>query len=116
MQEQAARRLRVYTGERQRWHGHSVVQEIVQRARAHGMAGATVVHGVEGYGGHSKVHSLHPFSLSADLPVVVEVVDVPERIDDFLPQVLEVVDRGMVTVDQVRAVFLRRSPSARRHG
>ncbi len=114
MQEQAARRLRIYTGERQRWRGHSTVHEIVRRAREQGMAGATVVHGVEGYGAHSRVHSLHPFSLSVDLPVVVEIIDAPDRIDAFLPQVLEVVERGMVTVDEVRAVFLRRSPPARR--
>ncbi len=116
MQERAARRLRVYTGERQRWRAHGTAQEVVRRARAAGLAGATVVRGVEGYGAHSQVHSLHPFSLSADLPVVVEIVDLPERIDAFVPQVLEVVERGMVTVDDVRAVFLRRATTARRRG
>jgi PII-like signaling protein len=103
-----ARRLTVYVGEDDTWHHKPLYSEIVHRAHRAGLAGATVLRGVEGYGaGSSRIHTSRILSLSEDLPVVVVVIDTPERIDAFLPQVEELVTEGLVTLDDVVVVHHR---------
>lgn len=99
-----ARRLMVLVGEGDRWQHRPVFTEIVHRAHAAGLAGASVFRGVEGYGGSNLIHTNRLLSLSEDLPVAVVVVDEPERIDAFLPQLEELLGGGLVLVDDVEVV------------
>ena len=95
------KRLTVFIGESDR-HGHTpLATEIVQRAHAAGMAGATVFRGVEGYGRSNHIHTTRILSLSDDLPVAVIIVDTDERIQGFLPVLDELVTGGLVILDDV---------------
>lgn len=102
-----AKLLRIYIGESDKWHGRPLANAIVERLRAEGLAGATVIRAVEGFGANSRVHTAHILRLSEDLPLVVEAVDKPERIDAVLPLVDEMVADGMVTVTDVQVVSYR---------
>jgi PII-like signaling protein len=103
-----ARRMTVYVGEDDTWHHKLLYSEIVHRAHRAGLAGATVLRGVEGYGaGSSRIHTSRILSLSEDLPVVVVLIDSPERIDAFLPQVDEVLAEGLVTLEDVEVALHR---------
>jgi PII-like signaling protein len=99
-----ARRLTVYIGEADTWHHKPLYAEIVHRAHAAGLAGASVFRGVEGFGSSQLVHTSRLLSLSEDLPVAVVVIDRADRIDAFLPQVQEIVAEGLVTLDDVEVV------------
>ena len=81
-----ARRLTVYLGESDTWHHKPLYSELVHRAHAAGLAGASVLRGIEGFGSSSRIHTSRLLSLSEDLPVVVVVIDEPDRIDAFLKQ------------------------------
>lgn len=100
--------LRVFLGESDK-HGHRSVHElIVEEARKRGMAGATILHGVMGFGSTSRIHTGSILRLSEDLPVVVEIVDKPERVESFLPFLDEVLQGGgLVTREKVRVVAYR---------
>jgi PII-like signaling protein len=105
--EGPATRLTIFIGESDQWHHRPLYTEIVHRAHAAGIAGATVIRGIEGYGASSRVHTSRLVSLSTDLPVAVVVVDVAERIDAFLPQLDELIAEGMVIRDEVHVVAYR---------
>lgn len=102
-----ARRLTVHIGESDTWNHKPLYTEIVHRAHAAGLAGATVARGIEGYGGSSRIHTSRLLSLSEDLPVVVVIVDEPDRIDAFLPDLEELVTEGLVIVDDVTVAVHR---------
>jgi PII-like signaling protein len=98
------KRLTIFIGESDR-HGHTpLATEIVQRAHAAGLAGATVLRGVEGYGASNHVHTTRILSLSDDLPMAVVIVDAAERIEAFLPQLDELITEGLVILDDVEVV------------
>lgn len=99
-----ARRLTVYLGESDRYHHRPLYSEIVHRAHAAGLAGATVLRGIEGFGASSSVHTTRLLSLSDDLPVVVIVVDAPDRIDRFALELDELITEGLVVVEDVEVV------------
>ncbi|HLB39298.1 MAG TPA: DUF190 domain-containing protein [Actinomycetota bacterium] len=101
--------IRVFIGEADTWHGKPLYEAIVLRAREEGMAGATVVRGLEGYGASSRLHTTRLLELSTDLPVVVEIVDTVERSDRFLPILDEMVGDGLVTSERVHVVTYRGS-------
>jgi len=101
--------LRVLIGESDHWHGKPLFEAIVGTAREAGMAGATVLRGLEGFGADSRMHTARVLRLSQDLPIVVEIVDKPERIDAFLPVLDEMVTEGMVTIQDVHIVAYRHS-------
>jgi hypothetical protein len=103
--------LRIFIGESDTWHGKPLYQAIVQRVRAEGLAGATVIRGIEGFGADSHLHTSRILRLSEDLPVVIELVDTAERIDAVLPLLDEMVAEGMVTVESVHIVSYRASDS-----
>lgn len=104
----SARRLTVYLGEDDTWHHKPLYTEIVHRAHQAGLAGASVMRGIEGFGASSsRVHTSRLLSLSEDLPVAVIIIDTAERIDAFLPQVEEVLGDGLVVVDDVDVVVHR---------
>jgi PII-like signaling protein len=97
-------RLTIFIGEADR-HGHvPLATEIVHRAHAAGLAGATVIRGIEGFGASNHVHTTRLLSLSADLPVVVVIVDRRETIDGFLAQLDELITEGLVIIDEVEVV------------
>jgi PII-like signaling protein len=102
--EGPAERLTIFVGESDQ-HGHKpLYTEIVHRAHAAGLAGATVVRGIEGFGASNHVHTTRILRLSEDLPVVVIIVDVPDKIDAFLPQLDELIDEGLVVREYVDVV------------
>lgn len=105
--EGEGRLLRIFVGETDRWQGAPLYEAVVRRAREEGLAGATVLRGLEGFGAHSRIHTANILRLSDDLPVVVEIVDRPDRIDGFLPILDEMVEEGMVTVETVHIVAYR---------
>ncbi|HEY0902269.1 MAG TPA: DUF190 domain-containing protein [Marmoricola sp.] len=97
----AASRLTIYIGESDTWHHKPLYTELVHRAHAAGLAGASVFRGIEGFGSSSKVHTSRLLSLSEDLPIAVVIIDDADRVEAFLPQVDEVVGEGLVTIDEV---------------
>lgn len=100
----SALRLTVFIGENDTWHHRPLYSEIVHRAHAAGLAGASVFRGIEGFGASSLVHTSRLLSLSEDLPVAVVVVDTEERVRAFLPELDALVTEGLVTLDTCEAV------------
>ena len=97
-------RLTIYIGESDH-HGHTpLATEIVQRAHAAGLAGASVFRGVEGYGASNHIHTTRILSLSDDLPMAIVIVDRPEAITAFLPQLDELITEGLVVVEDIHVV------------
>jgi PII-like signaling protein len=99
-----ALRLTVLIGESDGWHHKPLYTEIVHRAHAAGLAGASVFRGVEGFGASSLIHTTRILSLSEDLPVAVVIVDDVDRIRGFLPELEELVAEGLAIVDEVEVI------------
>ncbi|MGI5373128.1 DUF190 domain-containing protein [Streptomyces sp. CA-251387] len=99
-----ALRVTVFIGENDTWHHKPLYAEIVHRAHAAGLAGASVFRGVEGFGASSLIHTSRLLSLSEDLPVAIVIVDTEERVRDFLPQLDELVTEGLVILDDCEAI------------
>ncbi|HHY31474.1 MAG TPA: DUF190 domain-containing protein [Firmicutes bacterium] len=99
--------LRVFIGESDKHDGIPLYEWIVRKAREHGLAGATVLRGIMGYGGHSRIHSAKILRLSEDLPVIVEIVDVRERLEAFLSVIDGAIPEGLATTGSVRVRFYR---------
>ncbi len=99
-----ATRLTIFIGETDQWHHRPVYTEIVHRAHTAGLAGASVMRGIEGFGKSSHIHTSRILSLSQDLPVAVVIVDTDEKVRDFLPHLDELVSEGLVILDSVEVV------------
>ena len=99
--------LRVFIGESDRWHGKPLYEAIVLKAREMGIAGATMLRGMMGFGAASRIHTAKILRLSEDLPVVIEIVDSAEKIDALLPVIDEMVGEGLVTLEKVRVIQYR---------
>lgn len=99
-----ALRLSIFIGESDIWHHRSVYTEIVHRAHKAGLAGATVIKGIEGFGATSRIHTTHLFRLSSDLPLLVVIVDAEDRVREFLPQLDELEISGLVILDEVDVI------------
>ena len=99
--------LRIFIGENDRHEGLPLYEWIVRQARENGLAGATVLRGLEGYGAHSRLHKAKILRLSSDLPLVVEIVDTEEKIQSFLPLIDDAVGEGLATVERVEIHFYR---------
>jgi PII-like signaling protein len=99
--------VRIFVGDSDRWHGKPLYEEIVRRVRDEGLAGATVVRGVEGFGASSHLHSARILRLSEDLPLVIEIVDTEEHIQRILPILDEMVADGLVTIEKVHVITYR---------
>lgn len=106
----SGKRLCVFIGETDQWHHRPLYAEIVHRAHRSGLAGASVLHGIEGFGASKRMHSLRLLSLAEDLPCVVVIIDTAARIDAFLPQVEEIVTEGLIVLDDVEVIRRDRSP------
>ncbi|NUT34906.1 MAG: DUF190 domain-containing protein [Hamadaea sp.] len=108
--EGSALRLTIFVGDDDQWHHRPLSTEIVHRAHAAGLAGASVFHGVEGYGASSRIHTTRLLSFSEDLPCAIVIVDAEEKIRAFLPVLDELVSEGLVIVDPVEVIrYLGRS-------
>jgi PII-like signaling protein len=102
---------RIFIGESDKWHHQPLSTALLERLRKEGFAGATVFHGVAGFGARSVIHTSHILRLSEDLPVVVEVVDTEEQLERLVPILDEMVTEGLVTMERVRV--LKYSPGTR---
>ncbi|MBN1540579.1 DUF190 domain-containing protein [candidate division KSB1 bacterium] len=101
------RLLRIFIGESDRYEGMPLYEWIVREARKAGLAGCTVLRGLEGFGANSRIHTAKILRLSEDLPIVIEIVDRPDRIKGLLPRIDSAVTEGMVTIEKVKIRFYR---------
>jgi hypothetical protein len=99
--------MRIHIGESDKWHGKLLYQEIVNLLRHENFSGVTVLRGVGGYGSASIYHTDKILRLSQDLPIVIEVVEYTERIEQILPQLDEMIDGGLITLEKVRVILYR---------
>ena len=99
--------LRIFIGESDKHGRKPLYQAIVEMLRQEGMAGATVLRGVEGFGANSHLHTARILRLSEDLPIVIEVADTAEKIEAIMPKLDEMVTDGMVTLERVEVVTYR---------
>jgi PII-like signaling protein len=96
--------VRIFIGESDRWHGHPLADALLERLRREHFAGATVLRGVSGFGAHSVLHTASLLRLSQDLPVLIEVVDSEEKVQQLLAVLDEMVPEGLVTMEKVRVL------------
>jgi PII-like signaling protein len=108
-QEMAAQELRVYVGEQDHYHGTPLYAVVVDRLKQAGIAGVTVLRGTEGYGAHKQLHTDRIEVLFAGLPVVIEAVDSAERIHSALTRLDEIIEEGLVTLQDVRAIRYKKN-------
>jgi PII-like signaling protein len=99
--------LRVFVGESDKRDGKPLYEWLVLKAREAGIAGATVLRGIEGFGASSHIHTTRILRLSEDLPVVIVIVDRSERIDAFLPTLDELITEGLVVREDIDIVSYR---------
>ena len=99
-----ALRLTIFVGEDDTWHHKPLYTEIVHRAHRTGLAGASVLRGIEGYGASSRIHTTRLLSLSEDLPIAIVIVDAEDKLRAFLPQLDELVTEGLVIIDPVEVI------------
>ncbi|MFZ1683280.1 MAG: DUF190 domain-containing protein [Candidatus Zixiibacteriota bacterium] len=106
--------IRIFIGESDRSGGRPLYEIIVESARTGGLAGATVLRGISGFGATSRIHTSKILRLSEDLPIVIEIVDAVEKIEAFLPELQKLVKGGLITIEKVRVLAYRSdgSPSA----
>jgi hypothetical protein len=106
--------VRLFLGESDTWHHTPLARAVLQRLRAEGFAGATVVHGIAGFGASSVIHTASLIELSSDLPVIIEVVDDQAHVDRLLPILDEMITGGaLVTVERVRVLRYAADPRRR---
>jgi len=103
--------LRIFIGESDVHDGKPLYRAIVELLREEGLAGATVIRGIEGFGKSSRLHSSHILRLSEDLPIVVECVDSFEKIEAVFPILDLMIGDGLVTMERVEARIYRAGPS-----
>ena len=99
--------IRIFIGESDRWKGRPLYEAIILKAREMGIAGATMLRGLMGYGANSRIHTAKILRLSEDLPIIVEIVDSPAKISALLPVIEEMVGDGLITLENVRVVQYR---------
>ncbi len=99
--------MRIHIGESDKWHGKPLYQAIVEMLRKERFSGVTVLRGVGGYGSSSIYHTDKILRLSQDLPIVLEIVESHERIEQILPRLDEMVEGGLITLEKVRVILYR---------
>jgi PII-like signaling protein len=104
--------LRIFIGEADKYHGELLYEWLIKMARSEGLAGATAVRGIMGFGPASRLQTAKILELSQDLPVVIEIVDTGDRLEAFLDKVGEAIQRGMATLEEVDVKFYRAKPVA----
>jgi len=101
--------LRIFIGETDHYKGKALYEQIVIKARELNLAGATVIRGIMGFGADSRMHTAKLLRLSEDLPVIIELVDIEEKLNTLLPFLDEVVQEGLITLEKVRVIKYRHS-------
>jgi len=99
--------MRIFIGESDKYHGKPLYEALLERFRAKGLAGATVLRGVAGFGASSKVHTDKILRLSLDLPLIIEVVETEEAIQAILPDLDEMIGGGLITLERARVILYR---------
>jgi len=99
--------MRIHIGESDKWHGKLLYEAIVELLRKENFSGATVLRGVAGYGSSSVYHTDKLLRMSQDLPIILEVVESQERIEQILPRLDEMVEGGLITLEKVRVILYR---------
>ena len=99
--------MRIHIGESDKWHGRPLHDSIVEMLRKEGFSGVTMLRGVGGFGSSSVYHTDKLLRLSQDLPIILEVVETQERIEQILPRLDEMVDGGLITLEKVRVILYR---------
>ena len=99
--------LRIFIGEADKYEGKPLYEVITSLARRKGMAGATVIRGLMGFGAHSRMHTAKILRLSEDLPMIIEIVDEPEKIEALLPELDKMIREGLVTLEKIRVIAYR---------
>src|SRR5580692_104761 len=99
--------MRIHIGESDRWNGKPLYEAIVELLRREKFSGATVLRGVGGYGSSSVYHTDKVLRLSQDLPIVIEVIEATDRIEQILPQLDQMIGGGLVTLEKVRVILYR---------
>lgn len=104
---------RIYIGESDTWHGRPLYEAIVHLLRERGLAGVTVLRGIEGFGAKQHIHTTRILRLSEDLPVLIEVVDAEDRVKSILPELDAMVTGGLITLERVEVIAYRADAEAR---
>ena len=104
------RLLRIYVGESDHWHGKPAYEAVVLAAREAGLASATMLRGLMGYGAASRIHTAKILRLSEDLPVVIEIIDTTVKIEAFLSTAEAMVQGGLITMESVRFAERQATP------
>lgn len=103
--------LRIFIGESDTYKGKPLYEEIVLRARELNFAGSTVLRGIMGFGAESRIHTAKVLRLSEDLPIVIEIVDTAEKLQEIMPFLDETVGEGLITLEKVRIIKYRHNHS-----
>src|SRR5712691_8934534 len=112
----SAKMIRIHFGEDDRWQGKPLYEAIVEQARRQDLAGATVYRGIEGYGASSRIHRKHLLT-SSDLPVMVCIIDLAEKIERFLPTLEAMVHEGLIAISDVEVIrYNHREENGVSHG
>lgn len=106
--------LRIFIGESDRYGGKPLYEWIVLKAKEQGLAGATVLRGLMGYGANSRIHTRKILRLSDDLPLVIELVDTHEKLTDFLTLIEEAILEGLVTLEKAEVQIYRSNKSEKK--
>jgi uncharacterized protein len=104
--------LRIFIGESDRHDGKLLYEWIVLKAREAGLAGATVMRGMMGFGAHSRLHTFKIERLSQDLPIIVEIVDTRDKLEGFLAVIDKEIEEGMATLEEIKIHFYRSGKTA----
>jgi hypothetical protein len=99
--------MRIFIGESNMYEHRALYEEIVLRARALNLAGATVIRGIMGYGAKSRIHTAKVLRLSLDLPIIIELVDTEENLNKLMPFLDETIDEGLITLEKVKVIMYR---------
>jgi PII-like signaling protein len=108
--------MRIHIGESDRWQGSPLYDALIKLFREEGFSGVTVLRGVAGYGSTGHVHTDKILQLSQDLPIILEVVEYTERIENILPKLDYMVGGGLVTLEKIRAILYRSKKKNREPG
>src|SRR5438093_1423933 len=99
--------MRIFIGESDKYQGKPLYEALLEKLRAKGLAGATVLRGVAGFGASSVVHTDKILRLSLDLPLIIEVVETEETIQSILPDLDEMIGGGLITLERARVILYR---------
>lgn len=104
--------MRIHIGEGDKWQGKPLYQAIIELFRKENFSGVTVLRGIGGYGSASRYHTEKILRLSQDLPIVIEAVESPDRVESILPKLDQMVGGGLITLENVNVILYRPQPKS----